>query len=85
MLWIVASVDERDTKRSQATMLGVSLFQVTQSSHKLFAGYVFVVREKISLSGLAGVIDENVGIGSHACNGTDHITGSDGQHSVSLA
>lgn len=44
-LWVVAGVDERDTKRSKTTMLRITLFHVAQSSHQLFARDVFVVGE----------------------------------------
>ncbi len=39
----------------------------------MFAGNVFVVGEQVSLSGLSGVVDEDVGIGSHTCYGADHV------------
>lgn len=55
-------------------MLSVALLQIAQATDELLARDVFVVGEKVSLSGLAGVVDEDVRIGCHACNGADHIT-----------
>ena len=70
---IVAGVDEGDTEGSEPSVLGVALFKVTQASDELFAGDFFVVGEEIALSGLAGVVDEDVGVGSHASDGADHV------------
>lgn len=54
-------------------MLCVSLLQIAEATDELLAGDVFVISEEVSLSGLAGVVDENVGVGSHSCHGTDHV------------
>ncbi len=54
-------------------MLRVALLQVTQAAHELLAGDVFVVGEEVLLGGLASVVDEDVGVGGHACDGTDHV------------
>ena len=70
---VEASIDERNTEGSKATMLRISLLEITQTSYQLFTGYVFVVGEKVSLGGLASVVDEDVGIGSHACDSTYHV------------
>lgn len=55
-------------------MLGVSLLEIAESADELFAGNVFVVGEEVSLGGLTGVVDEDVGIGSHAGDGANHVT-----------
>jgi len=55
-------------------MLGVTLLQITESADELFAGDVFVVGEEVSLSGLSGVVDKDVGIGGHSSNSADHVT-----------
>jgi len=39
----------------------------------LLAGDVFVVGKEVTLSGLAGVVDEDVCIGGHTCYGADHV------------
>lgn len=71
---VPAGIDEGDAKGAKTAVLRVSLLQVAQSSNELLAGNVFVVGEKVSLGGLSGVVDENVGIGRHAGNGADHVT-----------
>ena len=71
---VEASIDERNAERSKTTMLRISLLEITQTSYQLFTGYIFVVGEKVSLGGLAGVVDEDVGIGGHACDSTYHVT-----------
>lgn len=55
-------------------MLSVALLQVTESAYELFAGDVFVVGEEVSLSGLSGIVDKDVGIGGHSSNSADHVT-----------
>ena len=52
----------------------IPLFQVAQAADELFAGDLFVVGEEVALGGLAGVVDEDVGVGSHTSDGADHIT-----------
>lgn len=66
-------VDEAHTKRPQPTMLRVTLLQITQPTHELFAGDVLVVGQQVALGGLAGVVDEDVGVGGHARHGADHV------------
>lgn len=72
-LGIPAGVDEGDTERTQATVLCVSLFQIAETANQLLAGDVLVVGQKVTLGGLAGVVDEDVGVGIHACDGADHV------------
>jgi hypothetical protein len=71
---VVSSVDEGHTERTETTVLGISLFQITQPTNKLLTGNVFVVRKKVALGILTGVVDENVGIGVHTRNGANHVT-----------
>lgn len=56
-------------------MLSVALLKITESADELFTGYVFVVCEEVSLSGLSGVVDQDVRIGSHTGHGADHVAG----------
>lgn len=56
--------------------MGVALLEIAKSADELFARDVFVVGKEISLSGLASVVDEDVGIGRHTSDGTDHVTAS---------
>lgn len=72
---VVSGVDEGDTERTETSVLGISLLQITQPADKLFTWNVFVVREEVALGVLAGIVDENVGIGVHTRNGADHVTG----------
>lgn len=72
-LGVPPGVNERDAEGSETTVLCVSLLKVAKSSHKLLAGNVFVVGKEVSLGGLAGVVDEDVGIGRHASDSTDHV------------
>lgn len=72
---VIPSVDEGDTKRTETSVLGISLLQITQSTDKLFAWNVFVVREEVALGVLASIVDQNVGIGVHTRNSADHVTG----------
>lgn len=71
---VVSGVDERDTERTETTVLGVTLLEITHATDELFAGDFFVVGEKVALGSLAGVVDEDVGICSHTGDGTDHVT-----------
>ena len=71
---VVASIYEGDAKGPEPAMLGVALFQVAQAPHELLTGDLFVVCQKVALSGLAGVVNEDVGIGGHAGDGADHVT-----------
>ena len=75
---VVPGVDERDAEGPQAAVLRVALLEVAQPAHELLAGYVFVVGEQVALRGLAGVVDEDVGVGGHASDSTYHVAG-DGQ------
>lgn len=70
---IPAGVDEGHTKGSQTTVLCVSLLEVAESADELLARNVFVICEEIALGGLAGVVDEDVGVGGHSCYGADHV------------
>lgn len=70
---IPTSVDEGDTEGSQTTVLCVSLLQVAESADELLARNVFVICEEIALGGLAGVVDEDVGVGCHSCYGANHV------------
>lgn len=72
-LVVVSGVDEADTERSQTTVLGVALLEVAQTSHQLLAGDLLVVGQEVALCGLAGVVDEDVGVGGHACYCADHV------------
>lgn len=72
---VVTGVDEGDTERTETSVLGISLLQITQSADKLFTWNVFVVRKEVALGVLASIVDQNVGIGVHARNGADHVTG----------
>lgn len=72
---VVTGVDEGDTERTETSVLGISLLQITQSADKLFTWNVFVVREEVALGVLASIVDQDVGIGVHSCNGADHVTG----------
>lgn len=71
---IPPSVDERYTERTETTVLGIPLLQVTQPAHKLLAGNVFVVGEEVALGVLTSVVDQDVGIGVHASHCADHVT-----------
>ena len=71
---VVSSVDEGDTERTETTVLGISLLEITQSANELLTGNVFVVRKKVALGILAGIVDENVGIGVHTRHGANHVT-----------
>lgn len=72
---IPPGVDERHTERTETTMLGITLLQITQSTHKLFTWDVFVVGEEVALGVLPGVIDQDVGISVHTSYSADHVTG----------
>lgn len=72
---VVPGVDEGDAERTETSVLGISLLQITQSTDKLFTWNVFVVREEVALGVLASIVDQNVGIGVHTRNGADHVTG----------
>ena len=74
-LGIPTSVDEGDTKRPETAVLRVALLEVAQAADELLAGDVFVVGQEVTLGGLTGVVDEDVGVGRHPCYGTDHIAG----------
>lgn len=67
-------IDEGHTERTETTVLGISLLQITQSAHKLFAGDVFVVGKEITLGILTGVVDQDVGVCVHACHCANHVT-----------
>lgn len=54
-------------------MLGVSLLEIAQAADQLFAGNVLVVGEEVLLGSLAGVVDEDVGVGGHACYCANHV------------
>ena len=54
-------------------MLRVTLLQIAQAADKLFARNLLVVGEEVVLSGGASVVDEDVGIGGHSGDGTDHV------------
>ena len=54
-------------------MLSVTLLEVAKSTDELFARDVLVVREEVSLGGLASVVDQDVGIRGHTCDGADHV------------
>jgi hypothetical protein len=71
---VVSSVDEGDTKRTETTVLGISLLEITQSANQLLTWNVFVVGKKVALGVLTGIVDENVGIGVHTRNGANHVT-----------
>lgn len=71
---IPPSIDERYTERTETTVLGIPLLQITQSAHKLLAGNVFVVSEEVALGVLTSVIDQDVSIGVHASHCADHVT-----------
>lgn len=71
---VVSGVDEGDTERTETSVLGISLLQITKPADKLFTWNVFVVREEVALGVLASIVDENVGIGVHTGNGADHVT-----------
>lgn len=70
---IPPGVDERDAKRPQTTVLGVPLLQIAYPADQLFTRDVLIVGQQVSLGSLAGVIDEDVGVGGHARNRTDHV------------
>ena len=70
---VVAGVDERDAKRPQPAVLRVALLQVAQPAHQLLARNLVVVGEQVALRGLAGEVDEDVGVGGHAGDGADHV------------
>ena len=70
---VVASVDKGDTEGSEPSVLGVALLEVTEATDELFTGDFFVVGEEVALSGLTGVVDEDVGVGGHASDGADHV------------
>ena len=72
-LRIPACVNERNAEWSKTTVLCVALLEIAQTAHELLAGDVFVVGPEILLGGLAGVVDEDVGIGRHAGNGANHV------------
>jgi hypothetical protein len=72
-LGVPARVDEGHSKRPETSVLRVSLLEIAQAAHKLLAGNIFVVGEEVALGGLAGVVDEDVGIGRHTSNGADHV------------
>lgn len=72
-MWIPARIDERNTKRTQASVLRVSLLEIAETAHELFARDVGVVSQEISLGGLSGVVDQDVGVGGHACYCADHV------------
>ena len=72
-LVVPAGVEEGDAERTQATVLGVALLEVAEAAHELFAGDVGIVGEQVALRGLASVVDEDVGVGGHACDGADHV------------
>ena len=54
-------------------MLGIPLLKVAEALDEHLAGNVFVVGCQVTLGGLSGVVDKDVGIGSHTCNGADHV------------
>ena len=54
-------------------VLSVALFEVAEAADELFAGDFGGVGEEVALGGLAGVVDEDVGVGRHAGDGADHV------------
>lgn len=73
---IPTGIDERHTERTETTVLGITLLQVTKPTHKLFARNVFVVGDEVALGVLPGVVDQDVGVSVHTGDGADHVTGS---------
>lgn len=60
-------------------MLCVALLQITKTAYQLLAGDILVVGKQIALGGLSGVVDEDVGIGGHTCDGADHVAKESGE------
>ena len=54
-------------------MLRVTLLQIAKTADELLARDVFVVGKEVSLRSLTGVVDEDVCIGRHSCDGADHV------------
>ena len=50
-LVVVTGVDERDTERTETTMLRVTLLQIAQAADELFTGDFLVVGEEVVLGG----------------------------------
>jgi hypothetical protein len=71
---VVSSVNEGDAERTETTVLGISLLEITQSADELLTGNIFVVGKKVALGVLTGIVDENVGIGVHTRHGANHVT-----------
>lgn len=72
-LGVPAGVDEGDSERAQTTVLCVALLQVAQPPDQLLAGNVLVVGQEVALGGLAGIVDEDIGVGVHSCYSADHV------------
>lgn len=71
---VPAGVKDRDTERTETTILGVSLFEIAQALSKEFDGDGFIVGEEVALGGLSGVVDQRVGIGGQASDTTENIS-----------
>lgn len=54
-------------------MLRVPLLEIAQAAHELLARNVGVVGQEVSLSGLTGVVDEDVGVGCETGDCADHV------------
>lgn len=67
-------MDERNTERTETTVLSVTLLQVAESADKLLARDLFAVGNEVALGCLSGVVDEDIRIGSHTGDSTNHVT-----------
>lgn len=75
---VVPRIDEADTEGTETTMLRIALLEIAESLDECFAGNVLIVGVQVVLSGAAGIVYQNVGVGSHACYGTNHVAEREG-------
>lgn len=67
---VPACVEDGNAEGTKTTVLGVSLFEITEALGKKLDGDGFIVGEEVALRGLSGVVDQRVGIGGQACDAT---------------
>ena len=72
-VFVPPGVQHGNAKRSHATELGVALFGVTDASDQLIHGDWFLVLEEVALGLEAAGVDEDVGVGGDAGDGTGDV------------
>ena len=54
-------------------VLGIPLLEIAEALDEHLARNVLVVGTEVALGGLSGVVDEDVGVGGHACYCAYHV------------